>query len=396
MEIALLGNGTVAQGVIAHIALLQSQKQTTFHVAKVLLRENRDLPSQLYTHDFQAILKDKKIKVVVEAMGGIHPSFEYVKAAILAKKHVVTPNKNLVSEHGEELDRLAKENKVAFLFSAAVGGGLPILSTLARIRKVEKIERFEGILNGTTNFILDAMTRKNMSFSDALKNAQDAGYAEADPSGDLQGADLLYKVRVAARVGMGVWIDPRSIASLSLEQIAKEDIDYFASRERVVRYLVNVSKHNGKYSAYIQPTAIENSEIAALVVENNNYFSYTGERSRTQTLIGQGAGGSVTAANILRDLSLIQDGIFSFFGDEVKEVSGDPTDITMRYYLRMSLEAYRRFNPEYIIQSTPIPLGMRCITALLKVDELYRILKQLQSIDPKVFAIAIKEEAETC
>ena len=315
MEIALLGNGTVAQGVIAHIALLQSQKQTTFHVAKVLLRETRELPSSLYTHDFQAILKDKKIKVVVEAMGGIHPSFEYVKAAILAKKHVVTPNKNLVSEHGEELDRLAKENKVAFLFSAAVGGGLPILLTLARIRKVEKIERFEGILNGTTNFILDAMTRKNMSFSDALKNAQDAGYAETDPSGDLQGADLLYKVRVAARVGMGVWIDPRSIASLSLEQIAKEDIDYFASRERVVRYLVNVSKHNGKYSAYIQPTAIENSEIAALIVENNNYFSYTGERSRTQTLIGQGAGGFVSAHHIKRDDTWGNEDLPTFMGE---------------------------------------------------------------------------------
>ncbi|HAO62008.1 MAG TPA: hypothetical protein DCQ90_08940 [Erysipelotrichaceae bacterium] len=396
MEIALLGNGTVAQGVISHIALLQTQNKTTFHVAKVLLRETRELPSPLYTHDFQAILNDKKIKIIVEAIGGIHPAYDYVKAAILAKKHVVSANKNLVSEHGEELDRLAKENKVAFLFSAAVGGGLPILSTLSRVRRVEEITRFEGILNGTTNYILDAMTRRNMPFAEALKKAQEAGYAEADPSGDLQGADLLYKVRVAACVGMNVWIDPRSIAKLSLEFIAKEDIDYFASRERVIRYLVNVSKHDGKFSAYIQPTAVEASEIAALVVDNNNYFSYTGERSRTQILIGQGAGGSVTAANILRDLALIQDGIRWFLDGDAESVVADPTGITMRYYLRMSLDAYHRLNPEYIVQSTPTLSGMRCITALMKVAELCKVIENLQTIDPKVFAVAIKEEAETC
>ena len=199
MNIGLLGFGVVGRGVYEI-----TEKRGDMQVKKVLCLEDIQLPDAQAVRDIRAITEDETIDTVVEAMGGLHPAFDFVKAAIEAGKNVVTSNKALVCTFYDELLPLVKEKGVFFRCTAAVGGGIGWLSELERARRIETVHHVGGIMNGTCNYILDSMTRLGLGYSEALKQAQALGYAEADPTTDVEGIDTWHKLIVSANIGFGV------------------------------------------------------------------------------------------------------------------------------------------------------------------------------------------------
>ena len=395
VDIALLGNGTVAKGVIAQIEILKKSDKALFSIRHILLKPDESDPNPIFTSTIETILADPTIEIVVEAMGGQHPAFEYVKAALLSKKHVVTSNKELVSVYGAQLAKVAKENQVAFFFSAAVGGGIPLLVYLRDTAQQENIDEISGILNGTTNFILDAMTRKNLNFQDALKQAQVFGYAEADPTNDVQGFDLAFKLRIAACVAFGQWIEIESISRLPLHNVTPIDIEFFCQRQMTLRYLVYARKcDDGKLVASIQPTALSDHRIEAQVLRNNNLFLCNSQRSGEHILIGQGAGASVTAANIYRDLRRILNGERQLLTGNETSINAGNGDLKMRYYLRMSELAAQEFPLQEVMETFPIDNSVLLITHRMHIHDLIELVARLRSFDPNVFAVAIQESKE--
>jgi len=395
MDIALLGNGTVANGLLTHIETLRKSDRALFSVRHILLKPDEACPKPIFTNSIETILEDKDVEVVVEAMGGRHPAYEYLKAAIEHKKHVVTSNKELVSAYGAELARLAIENEVAFFFSAAVGGGIPLLMYLRDTVKQETIDEITGILNGTTNFILDAMTRKNLDFNDALKQAQIRGYAEADPTNDIQGFDLTYKLRIASCVAFGRWVDQASIVRFPLHNVTALDIEFFRRRNNTLRYLVNAGiSEEGKLFATIQPTALSDHRIEAQILRNNNLFLCKSQRSGEQILIGQGAGASPTAANIHRDLQRILKGERTLITGQEPEVKADNGARKARYYVRLNELAAQEFPGQEIMEAIPVEHQMILITHRMNSVELIEIVNALHVFDPNIFVCAIQEAKE--
>ena len=230
VSIAIMGHGVVGSGV-AEILLTHKQKLFArlgeeIYIKKVLdLREFPDSPiADRFTKDFEEIINDLEIRVVVEVMGGLHPSYEFVSRCIKAGKSVVTSNKELVAAYGAELLALAKENNVNFLFEASVGGGIPIIRPMNQCLVANIVDEIAGILNGTTNFILTKMIEDGMQFADALKLAQELGFAEKDPTADIEGHDACRKICILASLAFGKHVYPDSVHTEGITKITLEDV----------------------------------------------------------------------------------------------------------------------------------------------------------------------------
>ena len=219
MKISVMGYGTVGSGVV-EVVMMNNDKIVknncldSLEISHILdLRDFPNLPfSDKFTKDFNDILNDEETKIVVETMGGLHPAYEFVKSCLQAGKSVCTSNKELVAAYGDELLKLAKEKDVNFLFEASVGGGIPIIRPIVKCLAGNKFNKVAGILNGTTNFILSKMIRDNMSLEEALKIAQDNGYAEKDPTNDIEGHDACRKICILASLCFGDHIYPDEIS----------------------------------------------------------------------------------------------------------------------------------------------------------------------------------------
>ena len=200
----------------------------------------------MITHDYEEIVNDPDIDIVVETMGGTKPAFDFVKRAILAGKSVCTSNKALVADHGTELIRTAKEKNVKFYFEASVGGGIPILRPLKTCIVADQVESIRGILNGTTNFILTKMEKDGASYEDVLKEAQSLGYAEADPTADVEGYDTCRKIAILTALTYGAQVDYQDIDTKGITQITSEDMEYAQKINRKIKLLGMSKKENGK------------------------------------------------------------------------------------------------------------------------------------------------------
>ncbi|MBR2894528.1 MAG: homoserine dehydrogenase [Oscillospiraceae bacterium] len=223
MNIALLGFGTVGKGFYNLTA-----ENHNLQVTAVLSRKPRKELTCLVSADFQEILSSG-VDIVVEAMGGLHPAYEYVCDALRARKHVVTANKWLMCEYYQELVNLAKENGVALRCTAAAGGGIPWLTNLERVTHFDTINKVEGILNGTTNFILDAMTKNGSDYDEILAEAQRLGFAEADPTADVEGFDARRKIVLSANIAFGVDLKESDVPCFGISTISAEDIAAFSA-----------------------------------------------------------------------------------------------------------------------------------------------------------------------
>ncbi len=309
MNIAIMGHGVVGSGVaeilIGKKELLSERVKTDLVVKHILdLREFPGLSySDRFTKNFDDILKDDSVKIVAEVMGGINPAYDFVKKCLEKGKSVVTSNKELVAAKGAELIKIAKENNVNFLFEASVGGGIPVLRPMAQCLSANEISDFSGILNGTTNFILNKMIVDNMSFEDALKLAQQKGYAEKDPTADIEGHDACRKVCILATLAFGKHVYPEQVETEGISEISLEDV-YAADSFGCVIKLIGSAKKlaDGKISAFVRPTVVSRSNMLSHVDGVFNAVLINGDQTGDVMFYGKGAGKEATASAVVADI----------------------------------------------------------------------------------------------
>ncbi|MBR5980077.1 MAG: homoserine dehydrogenase [Oscillospiraceae bacterium] len=301
MKVAVLGYGTVGKGVYEMV-----RSAPGLECGPVLVLPHECTEPFMVT-DIEDIVSDGSVDAVVEAMGGVEPAASFAEKALLSGKHFVTSNRAMVAEKGIELADLAREKGKAFLFSAACGGGVPILHNLSVAVKSDRITGIRGILNGTTNYILDAMQSEGMGFDEALARAKALGYAEADPSADLSGMDSFRKILLACAVAYGR--QPSSAKDVEgIYEFTAKDAQVINGRGGAVRLIASGGlNENGSVYAFVEPVIFFDG-MEKSVRKNFNCVSYTGERAGLITLFGQGAGRYPTASAVLRDLTGIMDG----------------------------------------------------------------------------------------
>lgn len=297
MRIALLGCGTVGS------ATCEILKQSSFEVVRYLVRNKRD--DTRSTTNFNDIVTDDTIETVIEVMGGIHPAYEYICACLKAHKNVITANKAVVAKYFDEFIQLADENNVYFRIEACVAGGIPWIHEILRISSFDPIHSFSGIFNGTTNYILDCMHRFTTSFEVALLDAQEKGYAESDPSADINGYDVQNKAAISAMLAYQGKIDVDKIDCYGMSTIQANDISYFKSKKVTCKYLAHSKKYGHSISLFVMPTLCKS--IESFVDSNLNIVTYESQYLGKFQMIGQGAGGYPTASAIVRDCMSIQD-----------------------------------------------------------------------------------------
>ena len=327
MKIGLLGFGVVGRGVYEI-----TENRDDMQVVKVLCLEDIKLPDAEAVKDIRAIVEDDSIDTVVEAMGGLHPAYEFVRAAMEAGKNVVTSNKALVCTFYDELLPLVKEKGICFRCTAAVGGGIGWLSELERARRVQKIVEVGGIMNGTCNYILDNMTRTGLSYDEALKQAQSLGYAEANPSTDVDGNDTWHKVILSSNIAFGVTVDKTSVPVAGIRNITAADVEAFKAHGMVCKLISTGKRVEDGYSVYVQPTLVKAGELEAAVPMNYNLITFLGETSERMSFYGQGAGRYPTAYNGGEDLVDVLNGK-GFYAPYGEAVAADNSG-KLRYYVR--------------------------------------------------------------
>ena len=309
MKIALLGYGVVGSGVYERRELnkkrfLEEYEQEV-EVAIILVNNldkyNHFPHIHLFTNSFEDIVS-KSFDVVIETIGGVEPAFTYVDALLKAGKPVITSNKDLIAEKGAALHESARKSGVNLAYEASVGGGIPVLKPLRECLAGDEIKEIVGIINGTTNFILTKMNNEGLSYEDALMLAQSSGFAEADPTSDVEGYDAVRKISILTKLGMKIALDWKTIPVEGITGISAEDVDYFKSINRVVK-LLGISKlsDDGIYVT-VRPVALSSSSKFASINNEFNAISVIGEAVGELFFSGKGAGKNPTATAVLGDL----------------------------------------------------------------------------------------------
>lgn len=308
IDIAIMGHGVVGSGVaeilINHNQRISGRVKTPVNVKHILDLRDFDVPySEKFTKDFNVILSDPDVKVVAEVMGGVNPAYDFVKKCLLAGKSVVTSNKELVAAKGAELIKVAEDNNVNFLFEASVGGGIPVLHPITECMCANDINEIWGILNGTTNYILNKMIVDNMDFDTALKLAQDLGFAEKDPTADIEGHDACRKICILAALGFGKHVYPNQVKTEGITKITLDDVDYANEFGCVIKLIGHAKKlENGKIDASVSPTLVSRDCILSGVNGVFNAVMLNGDQTGEVVFYGKGAGKEATASAVVADI----------------------------------------------------------------------------------------------
>lgn len=309
VNIALLGHGVVGSGVVE--VLTQNCESITKRAKerieiKYILDKREFNDSKFagkFTKNYSDILNDDDVKIVVEVMGGLSPAYEYVKEALLKGKSVVTSNKELVAEKGHDLLKIANEKNCNFLFEASVGGGIPIILPIHQCLAANEVIEIAGILNGTTNFILTKMIHDNVSFNEALKMAQELGYAERDPSADIDGDDACRKICILASLAYGKHVYPESVHVVGIRNIDIKDVKYAKECDCVIKLIGRVKKLNdGKLEIEVEPMLVSNNSQLAGVEDVFNGILVRGDSTGDVVFYGKGAGKLPTASAVVADI----------------------------------------------------------------------------------------------
>lgn len=306
---AIMGHGVVGSGVaeilLGHKTLINSKIKNELEVKYILdLRDFNDLPySDKFIKDFEIIARDEDIKIVVEVMGGVNPAYDFVKRLLIAGKSVVTSNKELVAAKGAELLAIAKEKNVNFLFEASVGGGIPVLRPIAQCLAANEITEVKGILNGTTNYILNKMIVDNMDFDSALSLAQEMGFAEKNPAADIEGHDACRKICILASLAFGKHVYPEQVTTEGITNITLTDVEYADSFDCAIKLIGSTKKYeNGKITASVKPMLVSRSHILSDVDGVFNAIMVTGDAVGDVMFYGRGAGKMPTASAVVADV----------------------------------------------------------------------------------------------
>ena len=385
MKIGLLGHGTVGSGVRKIVDEKKTKEISELEISKILVRYEKDITDQRMTVDIHDIVDDPDIDVVVECIGGDEPAFSYVQAALFNGKHVVTSNKKMLVNHLGELLETARTRGVSLKYEAACGGGIPWMTNLDRTKRIDDIESFRGIFNGTTNYILSKMSDEGSEFAVALKEAQDCGYAEFDPSDDIDGMDTAYKVVLSSCKGFGILANIQDIDIYGIRHISAKDIAYACKHGYVCKLIGSGVKSDRSVSGTVIPTFIPKQNIFATIPANFNAIESDSKTLGKMTYVGQGAGSYPTAHAVVQDLIdlvLHQDTEVSF-GESV--CVDNKSRVSSFYVHSVNLNRMEEVIEERIDEDT-------CITKRMSFVELASVMKTLE--DDAVFVAEVMHDCK--
>lgn len=347
VNIALLGHGVVGSGVVEVLTQncegITKRAKERIEIKYILdKREFNDSKfAEKFTKNYSDILNDDDVKIVVEVMGGLSPAYEYVKEALLKGKSVVTSNKELVAEKGHDLLKIANEKNCNFLFEASVGGGIPIILPIHQCLAANEVIEIAGILNGTTNFILTKMIHDNVSFNEALKMAQELGYAERDPSADIDGDDACRKICILASLAYGKHVYPENVHVVGIRDIDIKDVKYAKECDCVIKLIGRVKKLNdGKLEIEVEPMLVSNNSQLAGVEDVFNGILVRGDSTGDVVFYGKGAGklptASAVVADIIECIKHFDTRKYLFWDDSDEQYIKDYNEYETSLYVRVS------------------------------------------------------------
>ena len=308
MKIAVMGYGTIGSGVVEVLQINKEKiaKRAGEAVEVKYILDLREFPGDpmedKIVHDYQTIVDDPEIGIVVETMGGVEPAFTFVKAMLEAGKQVATSNKNLVAAKGAELIKIARENNVNFQFEASVGGGIPIIRPLNKCLTADEIEEITGILNGTTNYMLTKMANEGADFDEVLKDAQEKGYAEKDPTADIEGHDPCRKIAILTSLVCGQQVDFEDIHCEGITKISAIDFKYAKSMGRSIKLLASSKKVGESFSCMVAPFMLSQEHPLCGVNDVFNGIFVHGNVLGDAMFYGSGAGKLPTASAVVADV----------------------------------------------------------------------------------------------
>lgn len=344
--LGMIGLGTVGQGVVR---LLSGTKLVLKKVAVADVRKTRQvqLPSSCeLTSDVASVLNDPEIEIVIEVMGGENPALEYMLKAIEKHKHIITANKEVLAKHGPTLFAKARDKGVDIFFEAAVAGGLPLISTIHKGLEANEISSVVGIMNGTTNYILSQMSDKGVSFDDALADAQQNGFAEANPTADVDGHDVSYKLSILSALAYGRFVQPSEIYKQSIRLINKEDMEIAAELGYAIKLIGVTRQHGHKLDVLVAPMLVPANHVLAAVSLSNNGILVNGSAVGEILMVGPGAGQMPTASAIVGDTINLANALqlpdfASYFQPEIESQWAEVRDASnwhAPYYLRLTVK----------------------------------------------------------
>ncbi|MDW7667185.1 MAG: homoserine dehydrogenase [Bacillota bacterium] len=347
INIGLLGLGTVGTGFVKTLNL---NKEKIFKdlgkeiiIKKILvgnLNKKRNIDTSTYemTDNFEDILVDEDIDIVVELLGGLSPSFEYIEKSLLKGKNVVTANKAVVATYSQELYKACGRSNSILKFEASVGGGIPIINTIKDNLVSNKIDEIMGIINGTTNFILTQMTEHNMDFKKAVVLAQEKGFAEADPSSDLEGEDAVYKLSILSNIAFEKSVSPKDIPSEGIKKINQEDIKYAEELGYNIKLLAIGDNSKEELELSVEPTFIKKSHPLSSVKNEFNGVFLRGNSIGEVMLYGKGSGGMATGSAVLSDvINIAKNNCNTNLLTDNKVEILTSSNIKHRYYIRLEV-----------------------------------------------------------
>lgn len=344
MKAAILGYGTVGSGVYEvlkeNAEIIAKSAGETIEVKYVLdLREFPGDPVEtVLVHDYDAILSDPEVRIVAEVMGGLNPAYDFVKQALLRRKHVCTSNKELVARHGAELLQIAKENEVNFYFEASVGGGIPIIRPLQECLTADRMEEISGILNGTTNYILTRMYEEGADFDAVLQEAQMCGYAERNPAADVEGFDAGRKIAILASLASGKKVDFEDVSTEGITSVSGTDIKYAKALKAKIKLIASAKWDGDKVYVMVAPRMIAASHPLFAIDGVVNAVMVKGNMLGDVLFSGKGAGKLPTASAVVSDI--IQAAKHAgentgFFWSEEKLILEAKAGVMCRYLVRV-------------------------------------------------------------
>lgn len=396
IKVAILGYGTVGSGVVEVLTTNAGiiAKRAGQEVGVKYVLDLRDFPGDpiqsKVVHDFQIILDDPEVDIVVETMGGTKPAYEFVKKALLAGKSVCTSNKELVAAYGAELVHLAKSKSVNFLFEASVGGGIPVIRPLNQSLTADKILKINGILNGTTNYILTKMAKEGSDFDVVLKEAQELGYAEKDPTADVEGYDACRKIAILTSLAYGKQVNYEEVYTEGITKITAEDFKYAEKLEAAIKIFGSSRKEGGKLYAMVAPQMIRRDNPLFAVEGVFNAICVTGNMLGNVMFYGKGAGKEATASAVVSDVvdavKHMNINVMTIWEDE-KMIVEPMEEMENRFFVRIGKEEKEKVEklfdePEFVDAGLEGEIGF--VTEKITEGRFAEALKELSTVITRI------------
>lgn len=380
MNVAILGFGTVGKGIDEIVAQLEGAPLT---VSRILELPDR-LSDARMTSNMQDIVEDSSIELVFECMGGLEPAHSFIMQCLEAGKTVVTSNKAVVAEYFDEFLTCAAAHNAHFYIEASVGGGVPWIASLLKMKRIDAITSFYGIMNGTTNYIVDTMQKSHTDFNEVLKEAQELGYAEADPSADIDGFDVRNKTLISASIAFGGSC-VRDFPVSGIRNLTMHDLDVMRTHARSIKLFGRGVSRDSQYALAVEPVAVSLDSLEAQVPQNFNLISATGATVGPLKFYGQGAGKLPTGNAMVQDALDFVEGIYPVYQME-GELTYNPELLSGSYVVRTQADL-----GSYGVSFTPFDEGYLQVQNL-SAAAAHELLNKLLKVDPSSFMMAYPQE----